>query len=234
MVLYILLGIIALLAVLLSVPAVLRVTYDGGNPEVKIHYLFLSYTVYPREEKEPGKAAEYFGRVLRALKKMRSGAKKKKKPASGAAPRKSSWQTLRERRGFFGAIGYLARVALRSAELGAYLISHSSVSRMKVHVAVGGCDAADAAVKHGKWCAALYPALSLVLCSVKSCRGCSVNIVPDFFSQNNRYDIDVKLKVRPGRGAIGAVRMLVALTKAEISDQTAAASIEAMDRGAAK
>ncbi len=227
--LYILLGIVALLALLVSVPVVLRVTWDGEDFRLGLRYLFISYSIYPREDKEPGRLRAYFDGVLERLKKKR--AEKKPRPAV-QKPKKSAWQSLVERKGFFGAIGYYLRVAFKSADLGAYLLRHSVISRMKIHITVGGDDAADIAVRQGQWCAGLYPALSLVLCSVKRYRNCSVNITPDFLSEENKYDIDARLRVKPFRGIVGAVRMLVSLTKAEIGDRPASYSLDAFEKAA--
>lgn len=233
-VLYILLGLIALLALLVSVPVVLRVTYDGGDPVVRLRYLFVSYTVYPQEKKDPGKLRSYIDGVLAKLKEKRKERRRKKKPASSVPrpPKKSTWQKLREERGFFGAIGYLLRIVRQSASLGAYLVRKSYISRMKVHVSVGGDDAAQIALDHGKWCAALYPVLSLVLCSVRGYRKSDVRIVSDFLSGRDSYDIDIRLRVKPFHGIAGALRMLLALVKAEAGDRRADYSLEAMKKAA--
>jgi len=235
-VLYILLGLIALLVLLVSVPVVLRVTFDGAKPVVRLKYLFISYTVYPSEDKEPGRLKSYLDGVLAKLREKQKERRRKKKPAVSAArpPKKSTWQRLREERGFFGAVGYLLRIVRQSASLGAYLVRKSFVSHMKVHIAVGGDDAAQIAMEHGKWCAALYPVLSLVLCSVRGYRRSDVRIVSDFLSVDNRYDIDIRLRLRPYHGISGALRMMLALIKAEAGERSAAYSVEAMKNASAE
>ena len=233
-ILYILLGLIALAAVLVSVPVVLRVTYDGADPVVILRYLFVSYTVYPQEDREPGRLRAYLDGVLKKLKEKRREWKRKKKPmpTGPRPPKKTTWQRLREERGFFGAIGYLLRIVKQSASLGAYIVRKSYVSRMKIHVSVGGDDAAQIAMEHGKWCAALYPALSLVLSSVRGYRKPDVKIATDFLSGGYRYDIDVRLRVKPFHGIVGAVRMMLALVKAEVGERQEEYSIEALKRAA--
>lgn len=233
-ILYILLGLIALAAVLVSVPVVLRVTYDGADPEVRLRYLFVSYTVYPKEDKEPGRLRTYLDGVLKKLKEKSKERKRKKKPAPTGSrpPKKTIWQRLREERGFFGAIGYMLRIVKQSASLGAYIVRKSYVSRMKIHVLVGGDDAAQIAMEHGEWCAALYPALSLVLSSVRGYRKPDVGITTDFLSGSNRYDIDIKLRVKPFHGIVGAARMMLALVKAEVGERQEEYSIEALKKAA--
>ncbi len=228
-VLYILLGIIALLVLLVSLPVVLLVTYDGDDVHFGLRYLFITYTIYPREEKKKSRLREYLEGVLAELKKKR----RRKKPSAQPAPQKpkeSSWKRLRRERGFFGALGYMLRIVRESAGLGAYVVRHSVISRMKVHITVGGDDAAGIAMEQGQWCAALYPVLSLLMCSVKGYRNCSVNIGADFLSGKNRYDIDFRLRVKPYHGIAGALRMFGTLLKAEVGDKQAEFSLEALEK----
>ena len=231
-ILYILLGLIALLAVMVSLPVVLRVTYDGTDPVVRLRYLFISYTVYPQEDKEPGRLRSYLDEVLKKLREKHREWKRKKRPVAAGPrpPKKTTWQKLCEERGFFGAVGYLLRIIGQSASLGAYLVRKSYISRMKIHVSVGGDDAAEIAMEHGKWCAALYPALSLVLCSVRGYKKSDVLVATDFLSGCNRYDIDVRIRVKPFHGIAGAVRMMLYLVKAEVGERSEEYSIEAMKK----
>jgi len=228
-VLYILLGIIALLVLLVSLPVVLRVTYNGNDVHFRLRYLFIAYTIYPHEEKEKSRLREYLERVIAELKKK----KRRKKPAAQSVPSKpkeSSWKRLCKERGFFGALGYMFRIIRESAGLGAYIVRNSVISCMKVHITVGGDDAAGIAVEQGRWCAALYPVLSLLMCSVKGYRNCSVNIGADFLTDANRYDIDFRLRVKPYHGIVGAIRMFGTLLKAEVGEKQAQFSLEALEK----
>ncbi len=230
--LWIILGIIGILALLVSLPVSLRVSFSDGEPLVQVRYLFIAYTLYPSEKEETpkGKLRQYLDGVLAELKKKRD---ERKKPKNGAQqpekPKKSGWQSLREQRGFWGAIGYLIRIICESAELGAYVVRRSVISRCRLHIAIGGDDAAQIAITQGQWCAVIYPVVSLVLCSVKRYRNCSVRILPDFLSPENKYDIDIRLRVKPFHGLTGALRMLVRLSKAELSGEDRAEySLEAL------
>jgi len=233
-ILYILLGLIALIAVLVSVPVVLRVTFDGSEPVVRLKYLFISYSVYPHEDREPGRLRAYLDGVFKKLREKRREKKRKKKPASAAPaqPKKTTWQKLREERGFFGALGYILRIVRESASLGAYLVRRSYVSRMKVHITVGGDDAAQIAVEQGKWCAALYPALGLVLSSVRGYKKNDVRVAADFLSADNRYDVDIKLRVKPWHGITGGIRMMLNLVKTEVGERQQQYTMEAMKKAA--
>ena len=219
--LWILLGLIAALAILVCVPVSLSVVWNGGDPEVKVRYLFISYIIYPSEKNKPrpGTLRAYISDLLTELKKKKTDKPRPAEPQP-QQPKKSAWQSLCEQRGFWGAIGYLLRIVAASAQLAAYVLRRSVVSRMKLSVAIGGDDAAAIAITQGQWCAAVYPAVSLVLCSVRRYRGCSVNIVPDFLSAENRYDVDIRLRVMPVWGIIGALKMLVSLARDEVSGQT--------------
>ncbi len=226
--LFILLGIIALLALLVSVPVVVCVSFKDGDIHVGLRYFFVRYTVYPKEQKKKSRLRKYLDGVAAELKK------KKRKPASTAQtrPKESSWKRLRRERGFFGAVGYMLRVTLKSVELGAFLVRKAVISRMKIHIAVGGEDAAGTAVAQGQWCAWIYPLVSLLMCSVRRSVQPDINICADFLSAENRYDIDARLRIKPFHGVVGAARLFGSLLKAEVSERQAELSLEALSKSA--
>lgn len=229
--LWVFLGLIGLIILLIHIPVVLRVKWDD-DLAVRLRYLFISYTLYPtkKEESEPGAVRQYISNVLRELKEKRKK-KKQTAPSTGEEkPGKSGWQSLRERKGFFGAISYMLRIVIKSAELMAEIITKSVISCMRLHITIGGDDAASIGITHGQWCAAVYPAVSLLLCSVRRYKNCDVSILPDFLSEENKYSIDFSLRVKPVHGLIGAVRLFVGLVKAETAENQAMYSLEVLKK----
>lgn len=206
--------------------------WDDDEPVVRLRYLFISYTLYPtkKEEPEPGAVRQYINDILRELKEKRKRKQQTAPPAGEEKPEKSGWQSLRERKGLFGAISYMLRIVFKSAELVAEIITKSVISCMKLHITIGGDDAASVGIAHGQWCAAVYPAVSLLLCSVRKYKNCDVRIRPDFLSTENKYNIDFNLRVRPVHGLIGAVKLFVGLVKAETAENQAMYSLEVLKK----
>lgn len=228
-VLWIILGLIALLALLLVCPVRLEIKYDGGEPVVLVRYLFLAYTAYPQGEKiAEGKVQIYLTELLGRLREKQKE-KKRRKTASDKPKiekkQKSTWQRLREDRGFFGAVRYMIHVIRHSVDTGVYIVQHSSIRMLEVKIAVGGGDAAEVGVRYGQMCAAVYPAVSLLVCAAKRYRNCDVDIRPDFFAANDRYSIKAKLNIIPLWGVSGALRMLWAILKSEVSER----QVDALD-----
>ena len=57
--------------------------------------------------------------------------------------------------------------------------SHILVKKLSLSISVAGDDAADPAIKYGKYCAVVYPAVGTIVCVVK-CKGYGVDINPNF------------------------------------------------------
>ena len=56
---------------------------------------------------------------------------------------------------------------------------HILVKKLSLSISVAGDDAADTAIKYGKYCAVVYPAVGTILRVVK-CKGYGVDINPNF------------------------------------------------------
>ena len=57
--------------------------------------------------------------------------------------------------------------------------SHILVKKLSLSISVAGDDAADTAIKYGKYCAVVYPAVGTIVRVVK-CKGYGVDINPNF------------------------------------------------------
>lgn len=226
--LYILLALVVLIIVLQLLPLHVYASFIEGQLECYVRYLFIKYRVYPKkkpEEKEKSAVMEYLKKVLRSLK---SEKKKKPKPSGGKKKKQGVFAKLKKEHGLFGAIRVLLRTAASAADLAVFIIRRVNVDRLECLIAVGGEDAADAAVRHGQLCASLYPALSLALCAVHSYKRVNIDLRPDFCAPQNRYHIRVAIHVLPGRAMHGIVRMVWQILKAEITDRTEDAKLQAV------
>ena len=71
----------------------------------------------------------------------------------------------------------------RVAELAVFALqdffSHILIKKLSLSISVAGDDAADTAIKYGKYCAVVYPAVGTIVRAVK-CKGYGVDINPNF------------------------------------------------------
>ena len=87
-----------------------------------------------------------------------------------------------ENKGHFG-IEWLLNLIKKVAELAVSALqdffSHILVKKLSLSISVAGDDAADTAIKYGKCCAVVYPAVGTIVRVVK-CKGYGVDINPNF------------------------------------------------------
>lgn len=112
---------------------------------------------------------------------------KKRKPAPQKKPEKkqSFFGSLREQRGFFGALRFFADAGKMLGGAVAKVYRGIRIDRLALHAAIAGEDAADTAIKYGRICAGAFPALSFLLSQTRgydpaSPRTKDIEIVPDY------------------------------------------------------
>ena len=72
--------------------------------------------------------------------------------------------------------------------------SHILVKKLSLSISVAGDDAADTAIKYGKYCAVVYPAVGTIVHVVK-CKGYGVDINPNF-SEKAETEINFEFAAR--------------------------------------
>ena len=187
-VLYVLLGILALLLLLLLTPVHLQARYDGAL-RVRARYLFLVFPLYPRPEKR---------------KKTVKRAKRKRREASKAEPEKkkkkelSQWERLLREEGPSGLVRTVADLARLAGTAAGRILAAVTVDRLTLCLIVASEDAADTAVNYGKACAALYPSLAVLESAVRVRRR-DIALAPDFLRRRGEVRGEIRLHVRPLR-----------------------------------
>ena len=150
--LYILLGIVLFIALVMFIPITLRASY-----------------------KEEFWCAVYIGFVKLQLVPAKPKKEKKKKKA-----KKQTQKTEQPKK--YG-IEWLLNLIKKVAELAVSALqdffSHILVKKLSLSISVAGDDAADTAIKYGKYCAVVYPAVGTIVRVVK-CKGYGVDINPNF------------------------------------------------------
>ena len=194
--LWIILGILALLALLLVLPLRIYLKYDAdGGLRYRVKYLFLTLadSEVPEKPEQPvKKAAE--------AEKKRSGSGMAAKllsflgleDVSSAANAKKA---LNEKglaemiHSVFGAVKALFSRISR-------LMCHGEFRRFDLRIVVGDTDCADAAMSYGELCAAAYPLLAFLESKLKFRRR-NVDLRCDFSAESTEAVFDGQLNYRP-------------------------------------
>lgn len=194
--LWIILGILALLALLLVLPLRIYLKYDAdGGLRYRVKYLFLTLadSEAPEKPEQPTKKA-----VEAEKKRSGSGAAAKLlsflglEDVSSAANAKKA---LNEKglaemiRGVFGAVKSLFSRISR-------LVCHGEFRRFDLRIVVGDTDCADAAMNYGELCAAVYPLLAFLESKLKFRRR-NVDLRCDFSVESTEAVFDGQLNYRP-------------------------------------
>ncbi len=118
---------------------------------------------------------------------------KKKKPSEPKAPEKKQgfFGSLKEQRGLFGALKFFADASKKLGGAVAKVYKGIRIDRLVLHASVSGEDAADTAVKYGRICAGVFPALSFLLSNTRAYDPANpktkdIEITPDFAGEGIR------------------------------------------------
>lgn len=171
--LYIILGIVALFAALLSVPLVLRVEY-ADSVSLRLRWLFLTILRIPApEDKKPKKKKKKKEKPEKEKKEEKPKKEKEKKP--------SAFQRFYEYQGVSGFIELLQRTvdALKKFRHGLWRCF--CIRELRLHMVVLGGEPQELVEKYGKICAAVYPAIGWLSSHLRSRPGrVRATIAPDF------------------------------------------------------
>ena len=173
-VVYVLLAVVALVLLLLSLPVVGRITYDG-ELTVYARILGIRVTLYPEEQEKTEPQT-----------KRRT---KKKKP--------SKLQELKELlrqddvAGTLRFIGDVAKLVKRAA--GRFLRA-VTVTHLQLQMLIATGDPADTAQLYGQVCGVLYPALETIAYYVRIRRR-QVRVEPNFLLDKSQARFDIRLRI---------------------------------------
>ncbi len=154
---YIVAGIVVLLAVFFLSPIVLSVKFEE-TLQIKLRFWFVSLWVYPKEKKAKSSP-------------KKSKRKTKQQPSAGKQG------TVEKVRGIFSVLSTLLHSSLR-------LVDGARVRNLKLTLGITGEDAADAAISYGQVCSVVYPVLGYVDSKMKLVNP-QVNIYCDYTGQES-------------------------------------------------
>jgi len=239
-VLWVLLGLVGFILLLLCLPVYVVASYKE-KLELSVRVLFVGVPLVPKKEKKPqpewvegvkNTAAKAGKGIKRAAKntaafledKLGISLKKKKKEkkpqtaekAEEKQEKKGALGAMLEDRGFSGLAELIMTVAGLAYKRAGGILRGVTIDRLELDINIGGEDAAQTAVSYGRWCALLFPAITVILGAVRRCRFRNVRISPDFCSEESHGEMYVRLHAYPLLVAHHALRFVLSLLWSEI------------------
>lgn len=161
--LYILLGIVLFIALVMFIPITLRASY-------KEEFWCAVYIGFVKLQLVPAKP-----------KKEKKKKKAKKQTQKTEQPKKATEKkpSLIKKYGIEWLLNLIKKVAELAVSAVQDFFSHILVKKLSLSISVAGDDAADTAIKYGKYCAVVYPAVGTIV-RVAKCKGYGVDINPNF------------------------------------------------------
>lgn len=200
--LYIILGIIAFFVILLSIKFTVTVHYEN-DVAVSVQWLFLKFDILPKKEKEKKPKKE--------KKKKTKEEKPKEESEVIREPKKKKKDNMFVRfynnRGVSGVVQLLKDAAKAVGGMFRRIGRAFLFEELIISLKVGAGDSAETAIKYGKICSAAFPAMGLIVSTMRV-KKYNIEINPDFIYGKNEARLHTKVSVRPVK-LIGAVIVLV-------------------------
>ena len=194
--LYIILAVIALIVILFSIKVSVTAVYDETFT-LDVKWLSIKFRIYPEDEEKKAKKEAKKAEKEQKKKNSKKEKHKKEKTEESASPKSNIFKDFYNNQGFAATVNLIRTAA---AQLGGFLkgvyrafVIENLTVLLKVSA---GDDAAQTAVKYGKVCSAVYPAMGFI-CSNMKVKQYDVNVVPDFISAENTATFKLSLSVRP-------------------------------------
>jgi hypothetical protein len=220
----VLLSLILLIVLLLSLPVFGRFKYDG-ELYLSLRVLFCSFAILPEDAWENPKGVVQ-KRLIAYLKKKQSEKdkpkktpkKRKKKQKEQQEEEKKSGGRLSELfhiRGLSGVAVLLTHIFRIAVGTFRNCLRGVRIKILVCDLSVSGEDSADTAVQYGRYCAAIYPALS-IMSRIMSINLEKFNMYPNFNSEETELKADVKFTLFPIAVVFWLAAAFIRLVYAEV------------------
>lgn len=210
--LYIILGIVLFFIAVLSIPVVLDMEY-GDVFKLRVSWLFVKFNILPKDEskKKPKKEKK----------------PKAEKPQAEKAPTETSVtdapkkdnpiKIFYEDQGVLGIVELINNVASYLGKFSKGFLKSIYIKKLRIRIWVTEGDAAQTAIKYGKFCQMIYPPLGFI-CSSCHVKDYDVNIWAEYCGDKTKGEFETKVALIP-RSVINAgiafvFRLVVRLVKA--------------------
>ncbi len=187
--LLIILGIIAFFIVLLSIKVVVTVHYED-EVELSVGWLFIKLNLLPSHEKDKKPKKE----------KKPKEEKPKEESEIVKEPKKKKQDNMFVRfyrnRGVDGVVQLLKDAAKAVGGMFRRIGRAFLFEELFVSLTVGKGDSAQTAIKYGETCAAAFPAMGLIVSTMRV-KKYSIDVNPDFIYGKNNAKLHTTVSVRP-------------------------------------
>lgn len=202
-ILWVILSILALLIIAVFIPVRLYIEYKS-EVTVVLKYLFFKIPLVP--QKSDGKKKSNRQENKSAKNKQSVGEKKEESET------KKYIKNLYKGKGLNGFIRLIKETANLASGTMKGLFKHIIFKKFDVNITVASGDAADTAIKYGYVCAGVYPALSLLLNTVRY-KDYTVDINTDFDGKESVIDCKLQANILPVFAVAEAVKLLFRFMK---------------------
>lgn len=207
-ILWVILSVLLLLLVALLIPVRVCVEYKS-EAKVVLKFLFIKFTLIPQKQKKKKKRN----------KKGKSGDVKKKVSSKAEDDSQTGKfiKDLYKAKGIDGFVSLISELAKLAAGSLKGMFKHILFKKFDVNIKVSADNAADTAIKYGYICAGVYPAVSLVLNTVKY-KSYSVNIAPDFDEKESVTEFEMQANILLLFAVIEALKILFGFVNLKKND----------------
>lgn len=187
--LLIILGIIAFFVVLLSIKVVVTVHYED-DVDVSVGWAFLKFKILPSKEKDKKPKKE----------KKPKEEKPKEQSETVKEPKKKKQDNMFVRfyrnRGVEGVVQLLKDAANAVGGMFRRIGRAFIFEELFVLLTVGKGDSAQTAIKYGETCSAVFPAMGLIVSTMRV-KKYSIDVNPDFIYGKSNAKLHTKISFRP-------------------------------------
>lgn len=187
--LFIILGIIAFFIILLSIKFTVTVHYED-DVAVSLKWLFLKFNILPKHEKEKKPKKE--------KKKKEENPKEESEVVPEPKKKKQDNMFVRfyRNRGVEGVVQLLKDAAKAIGGMFKRIGRAFLFEELIISLTVGAGDSAETAIKYGKTCSAAFPAMGLIVSTMRV-KKYNIEINPDFINGKNVARLHTQVSVRP-------------------------------------
>ncbi len=192
--LFIILGIIAFFILILSVKVRIAVHSEDGV-SLSIRWLFLKFNILPKKKKEKKPKKE----KKKKEKKKKKSEEPEKKDEKIPEPKKKKdniFVRYYKNNGVSGTVELLERLAKAIGGMFRRIGKAFIIEELFISLLVGAGDSAETAIKYGKTCSKIYPAMGLLVDNLRI-RKYNLEVSPDFINGKNKARLHGNLSVRP-------------------------------------
>ena len=192
--LFIVLGIILFFTALLSIPVVLDMEYIDTF-KLKVSWLFVKVNVLPKDETKKKKTKKE-----KPEKKKKH--EKKVKEENVTEKKENPIKVFYEDQGVLGIVDFVNNCASYLGKFTKGFLKSIYIRKLNLRIRVTEGDAAQTAIKYGKFCQMIYPPLGFI-CSSCHVKNYSVNILADYCGSKTNGEFETRVALVP-RSVINA------------------------------